>query len=182
MATGAGRGETGDGGWLPRWALGPSETNVMSGEGPTPFITSLYARGLLDKPTARALFEALWKNVTEVPADPSVFRGRDGNPTYVRNGWIGYQDKGGYVWGDSRQAGSATLEYALADCGLADMARGLGESAKAAALRERCGNFANEWDFGVGSKGLRAAVGLPPGVTCESSSRPPLRCPWPRWR
>jgi predicted alpha-1,2-mannosidase len=143
-----------DGGWLPRWALGPSETNVMSGEGPTPFITSLYARGLLDKPTARALFEALWKNVTEVPADQSVFRGRDGNPTYVRNGWIGYQDKGGYGWGDSRQAGSATLEYALADCGLADMARGLGESAKAAALRERCGNFANEWDFGVGSKGF----------------------------
>nr|WP_079168341.1 GH92 family glycosyl hydrolase [Streptomyces colonosanans] len=143
-----------DGGWLPRWALGASETNVMSGEGPTPFITSLYARGLLDKPTARALFEALWKNVTEVPADQSVFRGRDGNPTYVRNGWIGYQDKGGYVWGDSRQAGSATLEYALADCGLAEMARGLGESAKATALGKRCGNFANEWDFGVGSKGF----------------------------
>jgi predicted alpha-1,2-mannosidase len=141
-----------DGGWLPRWALGPSETNVMSGEGPTPFITSLYARGLLDRPTAKALFDALWKNVTEVPADQSVFRGRDGNPTYLRNGWIGYQDKGGYAWGDSRQAGSATLEYSLADCGLAGMAEGLGETAKARALRARCGNFANEWDFGVSSK------------------------------
>ncbi len=143
-----------DGGWLPRWALGPSETNVMSGEGPTPFITSLYARGLLDKPTAQALFDALWKNVTEVPADQSVFRGRDGNPTYMRNGWVGYQDKSGYTWGDSRQAGSATLEYALADCGLADMAQGLGEPAKAKTLRARCANFAGEWDFGMSSKGF----------------------------
>ncbi|MGW1000063.1 GH92 family glycosyl hydrolase [Streptomyces sp. NPDC002520] len=143
-----------DGGWVPRWGLGPSETNVMSGEGPTPFITSLYARGLLDRPTAKALFDALWKNVTEVPADQSVFRGRDGNPTYLSNGWIGYQDKGGYRWGDSRQAGSATLEYALADCGLATMADGLGETAKARVLHARCGNFADEWDDGVGSKGF----------------------------
>ncbi|MFE1951527.1 GH92 family glycosyl hydrolase [Streptomyces sp. NPDC059524] len=143
-----------DGGWLPRWALASSETNVMSGEGPTPFITSLYARGLLDKPTARALFDALWKNVTQVPSDQSVFRGRDGNPTYTHNGWIGYQDKGGYTWGDSRQAGSATLEYALADCGLAGMAGGLGETAKEKTLRARCGNFADEWDFGVSSKGF----------------------------
>ncbi|HEY3005675.1 MAG TPA: GH92 family glycosyl hydrolase [Kribbellaceae bacterium] len=142
-----------DGGWVPRWALGPSETNVMSGEGPTPFITGLYARGLLDRATAKALFDALYRNVTEVPADQTIFRGRDGNPSYLQNGWIGYQDEGGYLWGDRRQAGSATQEYALADCGLAMMAAGLGETAKARELRGRCTNFADQWDFGVSSKG-----------------------------
>jgi len=143
-----------DGGWLPRWALGPSETNVMSGEGVTPFITTLYSRGVLGEELARKLFNALWRNVNQVPADQSIFRGRDGNPTYVESGWIGYQDLGGYTWGDTRQAGSATLEYALADCGLALMARGLGEVDKAAALQERCTNFSKIWDFGIDSKGF----------------------------
>ncbi|MFI6874328.1 GH92 family glycosyl hydrolase [Streptomyces sp. NPDC050400] len=143
-----------DGGWLPRWGLGGGETNVMSGDPVTPWVVDLYNRGLLDDRTARGLFDALWKNANEVPADQSVFRGRDGNPTYVKNGWVGYQNLPGYTFGDSRQAGSATLEYALADCALSTMADGLGHRDRAAVLASRCGNFAKLWDSGVTSQGF----------------------------
>ncbi|WP_372347143.1 GH92 family glycosyl hydrolase [Streptomyces sp. KL116D] len=143
-----------DGGWLPRWGLGGGETNVMSGDPVTPWVVDLYNRGLLDDRTARGLFDALWKNANEVPADQSLFRGRDGNPTYVKNGWVGYQNLPGYKFGDSRQAGSATLEYALADCALSTMADGLGHRDEAAVLASRCGNFAKLWDSGVTSQGF----------------------------
>ncbi|MHB9756026.1 GH92 family glycosyl hydrolase [Streptomyces sp. BYX5S] len=143
-----------DAGWLPRWSLGNSETNVMSGDPVTPFVVDLYNRGLLDDRTSRELFEALWKNVNEVPEDQSVFRGRDGNPTYVKNGFVGYQNLPGYKYGDSRQAGSATLEYALGDCALSTMADGLGHPDKAATLASRCDNFAKLWDTDVTSQGF----------------------------
>ncbi|MFI7341387.1 GH92 family glycosyl hydrolase [Streptomyces sp. NPDC050085] len=143
-----------DGGWLPRWGLGGGETNVMSGDPVTPWVVDLYNRGLLDDRTARGLFDALWKNANEVPADQSLFRGRDGNPTYVKNGWIGYQNLPGYTFGDSRQAGSATLEYALGDCALSTMADGLGHPDKAATLAARCDNFTHLWDSGVTSQGF----------------------------
>ncbi|MGP2441711.1 GH92 family glycosyl hydrolase [Streptomyces sp. JW3] len=143
-----------DGGWLPRWGLGNSETNVMSGDPVTPWIVDIYRRGLLDDRTSRQLFAALWKNANDVPADQSVFRGRDGNPTYVENGWVGYQNLPGYRYGDSRQAGSATLEYALGDCALATMAAGLGHRDKAATLASRCANFTELWDSSVTSRGF----------------------------
>ncbi|GAA5166236.1 GH92 family glycosyl hydrolase [Amycolatopsis dongchuanensis] len=143
-----------DGGWLPRWALANGETNVMSGDPVTPWVVDNYRRGLLDDRTARQLFDALWRNATEVPADQSIFRGRDGNPSYVQNGWIGYQDVPGYTFGDTRQAGSATLEYALGDCALATMAQGLGYADKAKTLRGRCDDFANLWDRSVTSHGF----------------------------
>ncbi|WP_040405446.1 GH92 family glycosyl hydrolase [Amycolatopsis nigrescens] len=143
-----------DGGWVPRWALGGGETNVMSGDPVTPWVVDNYRRGLLDDRTARALFDRLWRNANEVPADQSRFRGRDGNPSYVENGWIGYRDVPGYTFGDTRQSGSATLEYALADCSLAVMANGLGERDKAAALAARCQNFTKQWDPSVQSRGF----------------------------
>ncbi|WP_237536662.1 GH92 family glycosyl hydrolase [Streptomyces sp. SID5785] len=143
-----------DGGWLPRWGLGNGETNVMSGDPVTPWIVDLYHRGLLDDRTARGLFDALWKNANEVPEDQSVFRGRDGNPTYVENGFVGYRNLPGYTFGDSRQAGSATLEYALGDCALSTMARGLGHEDEADTLAGRCDNFTKLWDSGVSSKGF----------------------------
>ncbi|MFF3490329.1 GH92 family glycosyl hydrolase [Streptomyces sp. NPDC002795] len=156
-----------DGGWLPRWGLGNSETNVMSGDPVTPFIVDLYNRGLLDDRTSRELFDALWKNVNDVPSDQSTFRGRDGNPTYVKNGFVGYQDLPGYKFGDSRQAGSATLEYALGDCALSTMAEGLGHRDKAATLASRCDNFTKLWDSGVTSQGF---TGFPVTKNADGSA------------
>ncbi|SEG92297.1 alpha-1,2-mannosidase, putative [Actinacidiphila yanglinensis] len=155
-----------DGGWLPRWALANSETNVMSGDPITPWIVDIYNRGLLDRGTANQLFDALWKNVNEVPADQSIFRGRDGNPSYVKNGWVAYQNLPGYTYGDSRQAGSATLEYSLADCALSTMARSLGHQDEAATLAARCDNFSTLWDTDVTSQGF---TGFPVARNADGS-------------
>lgn len=155
-----------DGGWLPRWALAGSETNVMSGDPVTPWIVDIYNRGLLDGRTANQLFDALWKNVNEVPADQSIFRGRDGNPSYVANGWVAYRNLPGYLYGDSRQAGSATLEYALADCALSTMAKSLGHRDKAATLASRCDNFTKLWDPAVTSHGF---TGFPVARNADGS-------------
>ncbi|SEO21681.1 GH92 family glycosyl hydrolase [Actinacidiphila rubida] len=155
-----------DGGWLPRWALANSETNVMSGDPITPWIVDIYNRGLLDGSTANQLFDALWKNVNEVPADQSIFRGRDGNPSYVKNGWVAYQNLPGYTYGDSRQAGSATLEYALADCALSTMAKSLGQQDKAATLASRCDDFTKLWEPGVTSQGF---TGFPVARNADGS-------------
>ncbi|MEO7269874.1 MAG: GH92 family glycosyl hydrolase [Knoellia sp.] len=142
------------GGWVPRWSLGNGETNVMSGDPVTAWVVTNWSRGILDKETSRGLFDALWKNVNEVPKDQSTIRGRDGNPSYVKNGWIGYRDVPGFQFGDTRQSASATLEYAYSDCLLATMADGLGESAKADTLRDRCDNYAAAWDSQGTSKGF----------------------------
>ncbi|MEW2505098.1 GH92 family glycosyl hydrolase [Amycolatopsis sp. NPDC047767] len=156
-----------DGGWLPRWGLGNSETNVMSGDPITPWVVDLYNRGLLDNRTAHGLFDALWKNANEVPADQSIFRGRDGNPSYVQNGWVAYQNLPGYKFGDSRQAGSATLEYALGDCSLSTMAAGLGYQDKAKTLAGRCDNFTKLWDPTITSQGF---TGFPVPKNADGST------------
>ncbi|MGQ4514639.1 GH92 family glycosyl hydrolase [Streptomyces sp. DW26H14] len=156
-----------DAGWLPRWGLGNGETNVMSGDPVTPWIVDVYNRGLLDGRTAHQLFDALWKNANEVPADQTVFRGRDGNPSYLKNGWVAYQNLPGYKYGDSRQAGSATLEYSLADCALSTMADGLGYRGRAATLASRCDNFTTLWEPTVTSHGFS---GFPVAKNADGSA------------
>ncbi|MCU1681489.1 MAG: alpha,2-mannosidase [Amycolatopsis sp.] len=154
------------GGWLPRWALGQSETNVMSGDPVTAFIVTLYSRGLLDHTLATQLYAELWKNVNKVPPAAEQARGRDGNPTYVKNGYIGYQNLSGPKFGDTRQAGSATLEYAYSDCALATMAAGLGKTDQANTLRNRCDNVVNEWNPTLTSKGF---TGFPQARAADGS-------------
>ncbi|WP_394839944.1 GH92 family glycosyl hydrolase [Pendulispora rubella] len=166
-----------DSGWMPRWALGNGETNVMSGDPITPWVVTIYRRGLLDKDTAKKLFDALWRNVNEVPGDTSIFRGRDGNPTYKTRGHVDYNETSGYTYGDRRQAGSATLEYAFADCSLAVMARGLGETEKAKQLDARCRNFEKLWDANAQSKGY---AGFPrarkiDGTNAEADPYDPMK-------
>ncbi|GAA4962412.1 hypothetical protein GCM10023238_32120 [Streptomyces heliomycini] len=34
-----------DGGWLPRWALANSETNIMTGDPVTPFLVEAWSKG-----------------------------------------------------------------------------------------------------------------------------------------
>ena len=74
--------------------------------------------------------------------------GRAGNANYLAHGFVffdrSFPAKGSDV--DPYNGGSATLEYALADCSLAPMAESLGEQADAAELRRRGGNWRQVWD------------------------------------
>ncbi|MNM33645.1 Glycosyl hydrolase family 92 [compost metagenome] len=138
------------GGWLPRWGYANFETNIMTGDPVTPFLVDLWRFGALDGREADA-WAALRRNAFSMPPMNSRFAGRSGNASYLANGYVAYDrafpSKGMDV--DPHHGGSATLEYALADCALAQMADGLGHADDAKTLRERGGNWHKVWDADV---------------------------------
>lgn len=138
------------GGWLPRWGYANFETNVMTGDPVTPFLVDLWRFGALEG-RERQAWTALRRNAFETPPLNSRHGGRAGNPRYLADGFVqfdrGYPAKG--MDTDPRHGGSATMEYALADCSLSLMGEALGQTADAAALRRRGGNWRNVWDVSV---------------------------------
>jgi len=138
------------GGWLPRWGYANFETNIMTGDPVTPFLVDLWRFGAL-KGRENEAWDALRRNSFEMPTINSRMAGRSGNVSYQAEGYVAYDrafpSKGMDV--DPHHGGSATLEYALADCSLAHMAEGLGHTADAALLRERGRNWRKVWDPAV---------------------------------
>ncbi len=113
------------GGWLPRWGYANFETNIMTGDPVTPFMVDLWRFGALKGRESQA-WDALRRNAFGTPPLNSRMAGRSGNPTYLDKGYVVYDrafpSKGMDV--DPHHGGSATLEYALADCALSQMADG----------------------------------------------------------
>ena len=135
------------GGWLPRWGYANFETNVMTGDPVTPFLVDLWRFGALAGQEKQA-FAALRQNAFGVPPSGSRHEGRAGNDNYIKRGFVAY-DRAFPAKGmdtDPNHGGSATLEYALADCALAQMADPLGQRAAARVLRERGSNWRRVWD------------------------------------
>ncbi|MFI5893588.1 GH92 family glycosyl hydrolase [Actinoplanes sp. NPDC051513] len=143
-----------DGGWLPRWALADSETNIMTGDPVTPFLVEAWSKGLLrgHEEEAYALLRA---NATSQPPASSPYNGRTGVDYYSARGYIpsglrlgtDCAAKGGD--NDCQHPASATLEYAAADAALALMARGLGKAADAAMFAGRGQRYRNLWDSSI---------------------------------
>jgi len=135
------------GGWLPRWGYASFETNIMTGDPVTPFLVDLWRFGALEG-RERQAYEALRENAFGEPPHDSRHAGRSGNARYLADGFVQYDrtypSKGMDV--DPHHGGSATLEYALADCALAQMAGALGRSEDARQLRLRAGHWRNVWD------------------------------------
>ncbi|HVK25039.1 MAG TPA: GH92 family glycosyl hydrolase [Actinokineospora sp.] len=148
-------------GWLPRWTMYNSETNIMTGDPVTPFLVDLWSRGLLHGYEEEA-YTALWNNVNNVPATTLGINARHGNPNYKSLGYVAH-GAACTPWlagnKDCDFSGSATLEYAAADSALAIMAAGLGKSADAATLRARGQNYRNIYDASIGSFRPRKAEG-----------------------
>jgi len=148
-------------GWLPRWGFANYETNIMTGDPVTPFLVDLWRFGALEGKEKQA-YAALKQNADGLPPAASRMAGRSGNESYLKRGFVQYdktfKPKGMDV--DPHHGGSATLEYALADCSLAQMAQGLGETADAARYRERGRNWRKVWDADVRDK-ERGFTGFP---------------------
>ena len=153
-----------DGGWLPRWALADSETNIMTGDPVTPFLVEAWSKGLLrgHEEEAYALLRA---NATSQPPAASPYNGRTGIDYYSARGYIpsGLKlgtdcvAKGGD--NDCQHPASATLEYSAADAALALMADGLGKKADAAMFARRGQWYRNLWDFSIGQFRPRTVAG-----------------------
>jgi predicted alpha-1,2-mannosidase len=144
-----------DGGWLPRWALANSETNIMTGDPVTPFLVEAWSKGLLAGHEAEA-YALLRANATSLPPADSPYNGRSGVAFYTDRGYIPSGLKVGvdcpHHGGDNDCAhpASATQEYALADAALSLMAEGLGHHDDARMFAQRGQWYRNLWDASIG--------------------------------
>ncbi|AGZ41380.1 GH92 family glycosyl hydrolase [Actinoplanes friuliensis] len=140
-----------DGGWLPRWALANSETNIMTGDPVTPFLVEAFSKGLLAG-LEEETYTLLRANATSQPPADSQYNGRTGVGYYVDRGYV---PSGLTVGTDCRHKGgdndcvhpaSSTLEYAAADASLALMAGALGKTADARMFTARGQSYRALWD------------------------------------
>ncbi|AHH97863.1 GH92 family glycosyl hydrolase, partial [Kutzneria albida] len=144
-----------DGGWLPRWALANSETNIMTGDPVTPFLVEAWSKGLLAGHEQEA-YALLRENATSTPPANSPYNGRSGQRYYADRGYL----PSGLVLGkdcahkggdnDCEHPASATQEYAAADAALALMAEGLGHREDARTFAARGQWYRNLWDSSTG--------------------------------
>ncbi|MFD3313143.1 GH92 family glycosyl hydrolase [Streptomyces sp. NPDC058694] len=150
-----------EGGWLPKWGYGTIETNIMTGDPVTPFLTNAYQQGLLDGHEERT-YRALKKNADGVPPADSPALGREGNKEYIADGFVPrLKGRPHAKPGDSDydHGASATLEYALSDAMLAQMARDLGHEADAERYAARAQNYRRIFDPSTGFFRARDASG-----------------------
>ncbi|MFF4399704.1 GH92 family glycosyl hydrolase [Streptomyces sp. NPDC001480] len=148
-------------GWLPKWGYGTVETNIMTGDPVTPFLTNAYQQGLLKGYEDRA-YRALRRNADGVPPADSPAVGREANAAYIADGFAPYiKGRPHAKPGDSDydHGASATLEYALSDAMLAEMARDLGHAADAARYTARAQNYRRVFDATTGFFRARDASG-----------------------
>ncbi|MGW4286071.1 GH92 family glycosyl hydrolase [Streptomyces sp. NPDC004673] len=148
-------------GWLPKWGYGTVETNIMTGDPVTPFLTNAYQQGLLHGWEERA-YQALKKNADGVPPAGSPAVGREANREYLADGFAPYvKDRPHAKPGDSDydHGASATLEYALSDAMLSRMARDLGHGADADRYAARAQNYRRIFDPSTGFFRARDASG-----------------------
>ncbi|MFD7495268.1 GH92 family glycosyl hydrolase [Streptomyces sp. NPDC059832] len=148
-------------GWLPKWGYGTVETNIMTGDPVTPFLTNAYQQGLL-KGHEEEAYRALKKNADGVPPADSAPVGREANVQYLKDGFAPYiKDRQHAKPGDSDydHGASATLEYALSDAMLGEMARDLGHEADAKRYAERARNYRKIFDPSTGFFRARDAAG-----------------------
>ncbi|MFE6932978.1 GH92 family glycosyl hydrolase [Streptomyces sp. NPDC057699] len=141
-----------DSGWLPKWGYGTVETNIMTGDPVTPFLTNAYQQGLLKGYEEKA-YRALKKNADGVPPADSAPVGREANKEYLADGFAPYiKDRAHVKPGDSDydHGASATLEYALSDAMLGQMAKELGHPDDAARYAARAQNYRKIFDSSTG--------------------------------
>ncbi|MEV0318072.1 GH92 family glycosyl hydrolase [Streptomyces sp. NPDC050658] len=148
-------------GWLPKWGYGTVETNIMTGDPVTPFLTNAYQQGLL-KGYEEEAYRALKKNADGVPPADSAPVGREANKEYLSDGFAPFiKGRPHAKPGDSDydHGASATLEYALSDAMLGEMARDLGHEADAKRYAARAQNYRKIFDASTGFFRARDAAG-----------------------
>lgn len=142
-------------GWVPRWVLANVETNVMSGDPALPMFADALATGQVTKAELQSVYPTLYADATQPSPAGNPAVGRVGVQFYRQHGYVPY-DPSVYM---ERSAGSVTLEWALADSDLSQVAAALGHSADAADLATFAHSYRNEFDPSTGFFRPRLADG-----------------------
>jgi predicted alpha-1,2-mannosidase len=121
------------GGSFPMWAHGIGETEVMIGTHSDTVIADTYLKGMTDFDV-----ETAYAGLLEHAMGPVSPAGREGIDDWMDLGYIPFDRH--------TQSVSLTLEYALNDYCLGQLAEALGKTADADLLAKRAQNYRNLWD------------------------------------
>ena len=161
------------GGALPKWAFANSDTNSMNGDSADPVIAAAYAFGAGDFDLAQAVADTV-RGATDPKATDSQF-------TFPERQDLAEYESKGYVAAGTRDltaynytvGGSETLEYAIDDFAVSQLAQAAGQGSVAATFLTRAQNWRNEVNTATGYIGARRADGtFPPGPAFQRSSQP----------
>jgi len=122
----------------PKWELIADEVQMMVGDPADIVFADSYAKGLTDF-DARAVYQVL-RDAADRPEH------RPGSAEYLDLGFVP-MDLANEVWGPV----STTLEYALADWSLAELAHALGRDEDVDTLRQRAAAYAGFYDRDTGT-------------------------------
>jgi hypothetical protein len=114
-------------GSLPRWQLAHINTGSMSGDPAIPFIAEAWCRGLVDKPIADELYDAMWSLASRRSEE------------YLRLGYLPVpqpSDPADLIDGGPRETGT-TLEFGVAEFALALVADASGRTTDHDVLLQR---------------------------------------------
>lgn len=138
-----------EGGWLPKWTVANAETNIMSGDPVSAILVDGFVKGLYRDVDAEEAYGFMKRFAMEPPPAGSQYEGRPGVEEYWTRGFVPSEDPEGRRWGidtDLPGGASVTLEYGLADCGLARMAKALGHDDDAKMFLAAAQNYRNLFD------------------------------------
>ena len=184
------------GGWLPKWAIVGGDESQMNGDSADPIIADAYAMGARNFDVKTAL-KYMIKGATQTESNHGLEIERQYLSQYLTQHYVnaGSLDLTSI---DYSIGGSATLEYAIDDFSIAQIAAAQHDSARPPTMMRRASNWEYLFNPATGYIQARGNDGsFPPGLpsTRPSSSpaaRPaskratpsstPGRCPrtWPR--
>lgn len=137
-----------EGGWIPKWP-NPSYTNIMIGTHADAVIADAYVNGYRDYDVEEA-YRAIRKNAFTPPDNDEQYRWGDRhfwNGCYEARGGLTNYLRQGFVASDkANESVARTLEFALDDYCIAQMAEGLGHTEDAQALMQRTQNYRKLYD------------------------------------
>jgi len=146
-------------GWLPQWAVADSDAGVMSGDSADPIIADAYAFGVRGFDASRAL-KAMLKGANDTGTGPEFVQERPNLSQYKQLGYVQQQGEDldpaslGVTIG-----GSETLEYAIDDFAIAQMALDLGDQSDYQTMMARAQNWQQLFDPATGYVQARLASG-----------------------
>ena len=160
------------GGWLPKWAIVGGDASQMDGDSADPIIADAYAMGARDFDVKTAL-RYMEKGATEQESGHGFQIERQYLSQYLSQHYVnaGSLDLTSI---DYSIGGSATLEYALDDFAIAQIAAAEHEGSEATTMAQRAANWEYLFNPATGYIQARGPDGaFPPGQAFEPSQLEP---------
>jgi predicted alpha-1,2-mannosidase len=160
------------GGWLPKWAIVGGDESQMNGDSADPIIADAYAMGARNF-DLRAALRAMVKGATQTESNHGLEVERQYLDQYLTQHYV---DAGALDLTsiDYSIGGSATLEYALDDFAVAQIATAAGAGAEASSMRRRTASWEYLFNPATGYVQARGGDGsFPPGPAFEASQLEP---------